>query len=429
MLALALATVLFLIVLNGIFAMSELAIVTSKKTKLQGRAERGDRGAKTALLLANEPNRFLSAVQVGITLIGIFAGAFGQATIASELNQLIDQSFPSLAAYSEAVSTIIVVLGLTYVSLIIGELVPKRLAMIFPETIAGIMSGPMSWVAWVMTPFVLLLTASTAGILKIMGIKHEQGEAITQDEVEITLAEGMGAGLIEPEEQAIMTEVMRLGDRPVRAAMTPRTDVYWVSVDDPSETLSDEIRSCPYSRFVVTRDQDMDNPIGVVHKRDVADLLLSGKSLDLESLIREPIFIPDTSSLLKSMELFRASRTHIAFVINEFGGFEGLLTLTDLMEMMAGDFNEAHDDDRKMVIVREDGSWLVDGRTDLVDLGLALNTNFTSDGGYHTIAGMILHELERFPQEGETLNIGAFHVEVIDMDERRIDKVMIKKRG
>jgi putative hemolysin len=171
----------------------------------------------------------------------------------------------------------------------------------------------------------------------------------------------------------------------------------------------------------------MDNPMGVVHKRDVADLLLSGKSLDLEALVREPIFIPDTSSLLKAMEQFRASRTHIAFVINEFGGFEGLLTLTDLMEMIAGDFNEAHDDDRKMVMQREDGSWLVDGRTDLVDLGLALDDDFESEGGYHTVAGMILHELERFPKEGETLTIGAYQVEIIDMDERRIDKVVMKK--
>ena len=231
MLLFAGAVVLLLVVLNGIFSMSELAVVSSKRPKLQSRAERGDKGAAEALKLSNDPNRFLSAVQVGITLIGILAGAYGQATVAGELDKLINP-IPLLTPYSEAISTGIVVVVLTYLSLIIGELVPKRLAMLFPERIAGVVARPLHLLSVGLGPFVSLLTGSTSLVLKLMGIRDQKGEAITQEEVETTLAEGMGAGLIEPGEKQMMTEVMRLGDRTVRVAMTPRTEVYRVSIDE-----------------------------------------------------------------------------------------------------------------------------------------------------------------------------------------------------
>jgi putative hemolysin len=296
--------------------------------------------------------------------------------------------------------------------------------MLYPETIAAVVARPLNWVSQALGPFVTLLTASTALVLRLLGIRDEKGETITQEEVETTLVEGMGAGLIEPAEQAMMTEVMRLGDRPVRVAMTPRPEVFWISLDDTPEVISDDIRNCPYSRFLVVRGQDVENPIGVAHKRDVADALLGGQTLDINALIQAPIFIPDTTSLLRALELFQKSKVHIALVVNEFGSFEGLLTPTDLLEMIAGDFNEDHDDDRPMILEREDGSFLVDGRTDLIDLSQELGEDYEAGSGYHTVAGLILHRLERFPTEGEILRLGRYRVEVIDMDERRIDKLL-----
>ena len=423
MLLFAGAVVLLLVVLNGIFSMSELAVVSSKRPKLQSRAERGDRGAAEALKLANDPNRFLSAVQVGITLIGILAGAYGQATVAGELDKLINP-IPVLAPYSEAISTGIVVVLLTYLSLIIGELVPKRLALLFPERIAGVVARPLNLMSLILGPFVSLLTGSTSLVLKLLGIRDEKGEAITQEEVETTLAEGMGAGLIEPGEAAMMTEVMRLGDRTVRVAMTPRTEVYRVSIDDDAADVIGQIRDCPYSRFVVVRGQDMEEPVGVAHKRDIADALLAGKPLDLSGMVQEPLYIPVTTSLLLALERFKESRLHMAFVINEYGGFEGVLTPTDLLEMIAGDLNETHDDDRLMIVRREDGSFLVDGRADLVELGDAIGEDFETGAGFHTVAGLILHKLGRFPKEGEIVTLGRFRVEIVDMDERRIDKLL-----
>lgn len=426
MLLTACAVVLLLVVLNGLFAMSELAVVSSKRVKLQIRADKGDKGAAAALRLAEEPTRFLSAVQVGITLIGILAGAYGQASIAGELDGMLER-VPALAPYSEALATGVVVVVLTYLSLIVGELVPKRIALIHPESIASAVSRPLTLMARIMGPFVTLLTASTAAVLKLLRIKDQRGETITQEEVETVLAEGTGAGVIEPEEQEMIHEVMKLGDRPVRVAMTPRTEVYWISLDDPVETICDEIRQCPYSRFVVARGGDLDNPVGVAHKRDVADVLLSGGSLDLQALVQPPVYIPETTSLLNAMAAIRSSPSHMAFIVDEFGALEGVITPTDILEMIAGDFPETHDSGQQMIILREDGSFLVDGRADLLELGARLEEDFEPDG-FHTVAGLVLDRLGRFPVEGEVVPIGRFEAEVIDMDERRIDKLVIRRR-
>lgn len=428
MLLFACAVVLALIFLNGIFAMSELAVVSSRRAKLQTRADKGDRGAEKALQLAEEPTRFLSAVQVGITLIGILAGAYGQATIAGELEKIIVTTAHIGEETAEAISTGIVVVLLTYLSLIVGELVPKRLAMLFPETIAGAVSRPLSFMAFLLTPFVNLLTGSTSLVLKILGIRDKKGDAITKEEVESALAEGTSAGVFEPAEQAMMTEVLRLTDRQVRSAMTPRPEVYWVSLDDADGSVRDEIRNCPYSRLVVVRGNDLETPVGILHKRDVADVILAGEALDIAALTQEPIFIPETTSLLQALETFKSSKIHMAFVVNEFGGIEGVLTPTDLLEMIAGDFNEEHDDDDPMIFRREDGSFLIDGRTDLFELGETIGDHFETSGGYHTVAGLILHRLGHIPKAGEKVRLGHFDVEIVDMDERRIDKLLFTRR-
>jgi len=427
MLAIAIVVVLLLVVLNGLFAMTELAVVSSRKSKLQSRAERGDKGARAALKLAEEPTHFLSAVQVGITLIGILAGAYGQATIAGELDKILEVSFPALAAYTEFFATALVVVCITYVSVIVGELVPKRLALIFPETIAAKMAGPVSGLAIVLKPFVVVLTASTSAILKLLGVKDRDGTDVTQEEVETILAEGTSAGLIEPEEQVMIEEILRLGDRPVRVAMTPRTDVYWVALDDPPEVLREEIRVCPYSRIVVAKDGDLDHPMGVVHKKDLLDSLLTTGVLNVPDHIATPAFIPQSTSVLKALEILKGTHVHMAFIVDEYGAFEGVVTATDILEMIAGDFNEGHDELHPHVTQRADGSWLVDGRTDLDELCDILGEDFGENESFHTVAGLVLHQLSRVPEEGEILQLGRFEVEVVDMDDRRIDKMIFKQ--
>jgi putative hemolysin len=427
MLAVAIVVVLLLVVLNGLFAMTELAVVSSRKSKLQSRAEKGDRGARAALKLAEEPTHFLSAVQVGITLIGILAGAYGQAAIAGELNRMIEAAFPAVAAWSEIASTAVVVVFITYVSLIVGELVPKRLALIFPESIAAKMAAPISTLAIVLHPFVVLLTASTSGILKIMGVKDRDGSDVTQEEVETMIAEGTSAGLIEPEEQEMIEEILTLGDRPIRVAMTPRHEVFWVALDDTEEQLREEVRTCPYSRIVVARENDVDNPLGVVHKKDLLDSLLDNGEFNIEKHVQLPAFIPQSTSVLKALEIMKSSKVHMAFLVDEFGAFEGVVTATDLLEMIAGDFDEGHDEAEDMIRLRDDGTWLVDGQTDLEELSDELGEDFGDAEGFHTVAGLVLHELSRVPAEGERLQLGRFEVEVIDMDDRRIDKLLFRQ--
>lgn len=424
MLLIAIAVVLLLIVLNGLFAMTELAVVSSRKSRLQARADRGDRGARKALKLSEEPTQFLSSVQVGITLIGILAGAYGQASIAGEINDFLEAAFPAAAAWSEVFATGLVVVCITYVSVIVGELVPKRIALIYPEAVSSLMAAPISAVAVVLKPFVMLLTISTSGILKALGIKDRDGTDVTQEEVETILAEGTSAGLIEPEEQLMIEEIMRLGDRPIRVAMTPRPEVFWIALDDTEKQLRDEIRTCPYSRIVVARESDVDNPIGVVHKKDLLDSLLDNGEFNVEKLVAEPAFIPQSTSVLKALEILKGSKVHMAFVVDEYGAFEGVVTATDLLEMIAGDFNESHDEPNADIIRREDGSWLVDGRTDIDELADELGEEFGETDGFHTVAGLVLHKLSRVPDEGEVLQLGRFEVEVLDMDDRRIDKLL-----
>jgi putative hemolysin len=427
MLLIAIAVVLLLIVLNGLFAMTELAVVSSRRSRLQARAERGDKGARKALKLSEEPTQFLSSVQVGITLIGILAGAYGQATIAGEINAVLESTFPAAAAWSEVFATALVVVCITYVSVIVGELVPKRIALIFPESVASMMAAPISAVAVVLKPFVMLLTVSTSGILKLMGIRDRDGSDVTQEEVETILAEGTSAGLIEPEEQVMIEEILRLGDRPIRVAMTPRPEVFWVALDDTEAQLRDEVRTCPYSRIVVARESDVDNPIGVVHKKDLLDSLLDNGEFNIEKLVAEPAVIPQSTSVLKALEILKGSKVHMAFVVDEYGAFEGVVTATDLLEMIAGDFNESHDEPNADIIPREDGSWLVDGRTNIDELADELGEEFGETDGFHTVAGLVLHKLSRVPHEGEILQLGRFEVEVVDMDDRRIDKLLFRQ--
>ncbi|WP_425997859.1 hemolysin family protein [Caulobacter sp. DWR1-3-2b1] len=425
MILLALAVVFLLVLLNGVFSMSELAVVSARRARLQTFADRGDKGAKLALAMAEHPTRFLSAVQVGITLIGILAGAYGQATIAGALDTWLSTK-PVIGPHSEIIATIVVVIGLTYVSVILGELVPKRLALLFPDAIARRMAPFLAIVATVLRPFVTILTVSTATILKLMGVRDERTNDMTAEEVETVLAEGADAGLIEPEERSMIQEVLRLGDRPVRVAMTPRRDLFWISLADTPEEILTEIRNCRYSRIVVATDDDLDGDIGVVLKKDLLDAALTGGPIDVAAHVQRPIAIPETMSLLRAMAVFKQTPLHMALVVDEFGSVQGVITPLDLLEMIAGDFPEGHDDTETRILRREDGSWLVDARLDIQELNDALGESFEAEGGYHTVAGLILDRLGRIPREGEIVELGGFDVEIVDMDGSRIDKVILK---
>jgi putative hemolysin len=328
--------------------------------------------------------------------------------------------------HSEAIATTIVVFGLTYVSVILGELVPKRLALLFPDVIARRMAPFLAVVATILRPFVTLLTVSTAAILKLLGVRDERTNDMTAEEVETVLAEGADAGLIEPEERAMINEVLRLGDRPVRVAMTPRRDLFWISLADSQEEILAEIRACPYSRIVVASEDDLDGDIGVILKKDLLDACLSGDAIDIRSHVQQPIAIPETMSLLRAMAVFKQTPLHMALVVDEFGSIQGAITPLDLLEMIAGDFPEDHDETETRILRREDGTWLVDARLDIQELNDALGENFEAEGGYHTVAGLLLDRLGRIPREGEIVALGSFDAEVVDMDGSRIDKLILK---
>jgi putative hemolysin len=441
MLLISCAILLLLILLNGLFSMSELAVISARKARLRGAAERGSKGAAAALALAQEPTRFLSGVQIGITLIGILAGAYGEAAISTELTDLLS-GVPLLAPYASPLSTALVVIIITYLSLVVGELVPKRLALLFPERIAARVARPLSAMAWLMGPVVHLLTASTSGALRLMGIAQDQRQEMTQEEVETVIAEGTSAGLIEPAEQAMITGIMRLGDRPVRAAMTPRREVSWISLADDDDQLRAEIRACPYSRIVVAQGDNLDSPLGVLHKKDMLDALLaddtsgaaSGPAIDpgaplalkplaLKSLVEQPLFIPETASVLSTLELFKKTTVHMAFVVDEFGTLEGVVTTADLLEMIAGEFPEAHDTADPAILAQADGSFIVDGSCDIEAVERALHHNFGAARGFHTAAGLVLDRLGRLPQQGVELSVDGWRITVLAMEGRRISRL------
>lgn len=426
MLAVELLIVLVLTFVNGFFSMSEMAIVSARRVRLEAMAEAGSIGARRALELGQEPSRFLSAVQIGITLVGVGAGAFGTATLGQKLAEYLND-FALIARYAEPIAYTIVVLGITLLSIVLGELVPKRIALAYPETIASRVARPISVIATSARPFVILLSASTAMILRFLRIRHERDQKVTEEEVETMLEEGTQSGLIDPVEQAMVHEVIGLAERPVTQIMTRRSAVYWIDVADDPKVVRAELRQCPYSRVVVAKGGSIDEPLGFVHKKDLLDILLEGKPLDIEKNVREPLFVPDASSVLDVLELFREKRNHFAFVLDEFGTFEGVVTLTDVLEAITGDIPEEHETETRLILARADGSYLVDGRTEIDDLEEQLGIEAPSDARFHTVAGFALEEFGRIPKEGEIVEFAGWRVEIVDMDGRRIDKLLFSR--
>jgi len=427
MLAVELFVVLALTLLNGFFSMSEMAVVSARRARLEAMAEAGHSGAARAAELSKDPSRFLSSVQMGITLIGIASGAFGTATLGQKLADFLG-TFPLLGNYAEPIAYSTVVVLITFLSLVLGELVPKRIALAYPEAVASRVAKPLALIGDVGRPVVNLLSFSSALLLTALRVPQTRDQTVTEEEVHTILEEGTESGIIDPAERAMVREVIGLADRPVSDIMTRRAEVYWVDVADEPKVLRAELRQCPFSRVVVAKGGSIDEPLGFVHKKDLLDLLLEGKPLDIEKNVREPIFVPEVSSVLDVLELFREKRNHFAFVLDEFGTFEGVLTLTDVLEAITGDIPEEHEPENRAIFQRADGTYLVDGRTEIDDLEEELGIEVPTDARFRTVAGFALEAFGRIPSEGDIAELDAWTVEIMDMDGRRIDKLLFRRK-
>jgi putative hemolysin len=425
------AVLLGLVLLNGFFALSELAIVSSRKPRLRMMADGGDPGAERAIKLADDPSSFLSSVQIGITLIAILTGVVGESSLADPFAETLRQT-TALGAYAGPVASAVVVLSIGGLSLILGELVPKRIALSNPEPIAAFVSAPLAVIAVVGRPVVVVLNTLSALVLKLLRVKEQDGSSVTEEEVRSVIAEGVAAGSIEPVEKRMIEGVLGLADRPVRSIMTPRREVFWIDVTDDLETIKTELAESPFSRIVVGKDGSVDDPVGILHKKDVLAKLLAGGELDVVSQVKDPLYVPEGASALSLLELFKSQPSSTAFVVDEFGGFEGIVTSHDVLGAIAGAMPEEHETAEDQDIRRrEDGTYMVDGRAplDAISDTFAFTIPANTQGEFHTAAGLVIAELGRIPNEGDTIDVGGWVIEVVDMDGPRVDKLMFRTRG
>jgi putative hemolysin len=417
-----------LIALNGVFALSELAIVSSRRTRLQMRADKGDRGARVALKLQEDPSRFLSTVQVGITLIGIVAGAYGATALAEDVAPWIARVAPGLAKQAGLIAFGIVIAATTYLSLVIGELVPKRIAMAAPEAFASLIAPPMSFLSKVAFPIVFVLRGSTDLLLGLLGLSGVKIDAVTEEEIKSVLDEGAASGAIDDEERVMIRSVMRLADRDVRSIMTSRKDVTWLDIDEPPDVLLKQIAESGHSRFPVAKD-DLEHVIAVVQTKDLLAASGGTQLPDFAQVGHKPLFVPDTMTVLNLLEKMQASPVQMALVIDELGHVDGIVTAADVLGAIAGDVAFSDADGLSRPQKREDGSWLIDGRMALEDLEIVLGTDVREevDASYSTVAGLVINHLQRVPQLSDVITSNGWRFEVIDMDERRIDKLLVSR--
>lgn len=425
-LILEIGVILLLVLLNGAFAMSELAIVSSRRSRLIALERRGSLGAEAALALADDPQRFLPTVQVGITLVGIVAGAFGGARLSGTLGAALD-AVPGVAPYGTEASFALVVIAITYLSLILGELVPKQLALRNPERVAVLVSRPLASLARISSPVVWVLGKSSAFVLRLFGPAVPGEQAVTEEEVKAVVAEGAQAGALETEERHMIERVLRLADKPVRALMTPRNDLAWLDRSDPPEEIAARLRASTVTRFVVA-DGRVDNVVGVVAAKELLDQMLEGKQMSIAAALRQPLVLPDTLTALDALERLRGDRLGMALVLDEYGSFEGVVTASDLLEAIVGELGPAEPAPEGVAVERADGSLLLDGSMPSDELRARLELpELPGAGTYHTVAGLMLALLKRVPKEGDRIVWAGWRFEVIDMDGRRVDKVLAQK--
>ncbi len=402
--------------------MAEIALVSARKARLEAQANKGDKKAKDALALANHPDHFLSTVQIGITLIGILTGIYSGDKITGDIELFVTQ-FPSLAPYSKGIATTVVVILITYFSLVFGELIPKRIGLSSPEKIAKFVAGPMRIVSWITFPFIWLLTQSTRLITKIFNVKSDDSQ-VTEEEIKAIINEGTEQGTLEETEQEIIERVFHLSDRNITSLMTHRSDIVWFSTTDTEETIREKILKEPHSIYPIC-EGEIDNIKGVI---SLKDLYTNNDNIPFENLMRPALFVPDNNTAFKVMEKFKESQLHSCFIVDEYGSVLGMITLKDILEAIIGDMPQ-HDDDEYEVIRRDDGTFLVDGQLPFYDfLSYFDKTDWMNEGEqeFDTIAGFILHKLKRIPIASDKMEWNGFDFEIMDMDGHRIDKVLVK---
>ena len=413
-----------LILLNGLFAMSEISLVTARKARMQRHIDEGDKGAAAAVELGQNPNRFLSTIQIGITLIGVLNGIVGEAALAEPLSRQLEL-WEVPAHYSGYIATGIVVLVITYFTIVVGELVPKRIGQTHPELLARLVARPIEWMALVAKPFVWLLTVSTQLILRLLGVKESGVLTVTEEEIHAVIAEGTSAGIIETQEHAMVRNVFRLDDRPIASLMVPRNDVACLEASAPFERNLAVVAAAGHSIFPVVED-GLDNLLGVVDVRRWLSGALAGESRALTELVQPAAFVPGSLTGMELLERFRGSSMRMVFVVSEYGEIEGIVTLHDLIEAITGEFSP-HDPEDVQAVQRADGSWLLDGQIPLPELKDLLELDAVPEeerGRYHTLSGMMLLLLGRIPREADAMNWEEWRFEIVDMDGKRIDKVL-----
>ena len=422
------AIILALILVNGLFAMSELAIVSARPARLQALVNSGSKGAQAVLQLRQDPGRFLSTVQIGITGIGVLAGAFSGEKLGGPIGVYFERAgFHHDTAL--AIGFAIAILFTTYVSLIIGELVPKQIALRNPEPVAAVAARPMILLARVTAPLVLLLDASSSGIFRLIGLKRESSEHVTAEELHLIVAEATRSGVIEESERAIISGVVRLADRPVRAVMTPRPDVDWIDISAEPAKVREMLLATPHTRLPVA-EGSVEAIIGIVQARDVMTALLAGgeTNLDLRALIRPVAIVPDQVDAMDALETLRQADVPMVMVHDEYGHFEGIVTPADLLSAIAGEFVSDHDlYDEPMLVERDDGSLLISGQMAIDSLADRLDLPLPEDRDYATVAGFALWNFKHLPEEGEYFDDGGWRFEIVDMDGRKIDKLLVAK--
>lgn len=416
-----------LLLLNGVFAMSELAVMTSRRSRLQQKAGGGDAGAAAALKLADDPTRFLSTVQVGITLIGILAGAYGEKAISTKVQEMVAR-VPGLEARSDLIALIIVVLGITYFSLVLGELVPKRLALAFPEAVAALIARPLSVLSVATAWPVRVLTGSTELVLRVLRVKPRAGDDVSEEDVRSLVSRAASTGVLTPPEHALLQRTMRAADLTAEDLMVPRKDVIWIDEAAGVETVRVLAGTNPHSHFPVCRGS-MDQIVGVVHIKDLVayGLLSGGADFLATAVMQKPLYVPDTTPALTLLERFRAARTHVAIVVDEYGGTSGLLTLNDVVRSIVGDIARVGEEQAPTVVRRRDGTLLIDGRLPVHELIIALMLGPEADEGVpgaRTAAGLVTALLGHIPVKGEGVAWQGWRLEVVDMDGARVDQVL-----
>lgn len=420
-LAIEILVILVLIGINGLFAMSELALVSARRARLAVIERKGVAGAAVARNLIDDPQRFLPTVQIGVTLVSVFTGVLGGARIAERLAAALAK-IPALAPAAGTLAIVLVVVGTTYLTLVLGELVPKQLALRRPEYVAARVARPIAWTARITSPVVWLLGQSTALVIRALGLSRSARETVTEEELKALLAEGAQAGVLEHEERNMIERVLRLADKPVRAIMTPRTEIAWIDRTDSPREIAATLRAEPHSRFVVC-DGSVDNVVGVVQAKDILDRILAGGELSIAASLRQAMVLPDTATALDGLERLRADPFGMALVMDEYGSFEGVVTAADLLQAIVGEATEPGP--RPSEAGRAELTQAVlDGLMPVDELKARLNLpDLPAEGSYHTLAGLVLALLRRVPRVGDRIVFGGWRFEVLEMEGRRVARV------